>query len=58
MRPDIPIVLCTGFSELIDEGTAKGIGIREFVTKPLVMHTFARKVRSALDGAQASGAAR
>ena len=33
IRPDIPIILCTGFSELIDEKHAKEMGIREFVMK-------------------------
>lgn len=47
--PDIPIILCTGFSELITEERAKEIGIREFVMKPLIMSEMARVVRRALD---------
>ncbi|MFZ3047602.1 MAG: response regulator [Desulfatirhabdiaceae bacterium] len=35
IRPDIPIILCTGFSESIDEEKAKAIGIRGFALKPL-----------------------
>ena len=30
IRPDIPVILCTGFSEVIDAEEAKGMGIREF----------------------------
>ena len=34
-RPDIPIILCTGFSELIDSDKANALGIREFLIKPI-----------------------
>ncbi|MBW1767380.1 MAG: response regulator, partial [Deltaproteobacteria bacterium] len=37
IRPDIPIMLCTGFSERITKENAKKIGIREFAMKPLIM---------------------
>ncbi len=33
IRPDIPIIFCTGFSDLITEESAKSIGIREFLMK-------------------------
>ena len=49
IRPDIPIILCTGFSPLITEEKAKAMGIREFVMKPLVMHEIAKTVRRVLD---------
>ena len=32
--PNIPIILCTGFSELITEEKAKEVGIREFTLEP------------------------
>jgi len=48
IRPDIPIILCTGFSEQITEESAKSIGIREFIMKPLVMRDLAQVVRRAL----------
>ncbi len=35
IRPDIPIILCTGFSDMISEEKAKNIGIRKFIMKPL-----------------------
>jgi PAS domain S-box-containing protein len=47
--PDIPIILCTGFSELINEEKAKEMGIREFIMKPLIMSEMARVVRRVLD---------
>ena len=49
IRPDIPVILCTGFSEHIAEERAKEMGIREFVMKPFVTDEFARIVRKALD---------
>jgi len=49
IRPDIPIVLCTGFSGLISEEKAKAIGIREFVMKPIVMKEMAGIIRRVLD---------
>jgi CheY-like chemotaxis protein len=49
LRADIPIILCTGYSECISEEKAKEIGIREFILKPLVMAKLAGTVRSVLD---------
>ncbi len=48
VRADIPIVLCTGFSEHLTEEKARALGIKEFVTKPLLMKDFALAVRRAL----------
>ncbi|MBW1863350.1 MAG: response regulator [Deltaproteobacteria bacterium] len=49
IRPDIPIMLCTGFSERITKENAKKIGIREFAMKPLIMGNLARTIRKVLD---------
>ena len=49
IRPDIPIILCTGFSEKIDERRAKEMGIRAFVMKPIVMRQIAQTIREVLD---------
>jgi PAS domain S-box-containing protein len=35
LRPDLPIILCTGFSFKIDEKTAYAIGISRFLQKPI-----------------------
>ncbi|MFZ5763523.1 MAG: response regulator [Thermodesulfobacteriota bacterium] len=50
IRPDIPVVLCTGYSAVVDEDKAKDAGIRAFVQKPLVRNDIARVLRRALDG--------
>lgn len=49
LRKDIPIILCTGFSETINEEIAKALGIREFILKPVVLSDMARVIRSVLD---------
>ena len=48
IRPDIPIILCTGFSDVISEEEAKSIGIKEFIMKPIVISEIAWKVREIL----------
>ena len=48
IRQDIPIILCTGFSENIQEDKAKEIGIREFVMKPVARHEIAQIIRKVL----------
>ncbi len=50
IRPDIPIILCTGFSELIDKDKAKALGFRELAMKPLAIHDLGESVRKALGG--------
>ena len=49
LRPDQPIILCTGFSEKIDVEKAKAIGIKGFLMKPLVLKELAGMVRGVLD---------
>lgn len=49
IRPDIPILLCTGFSEKIDRQKAKHLGIKGFLMKPVVKSDMARMVRQILD---------
>jgi len=49
VRPDIPIILCTGYSERITEEKATAMGIRGFLMKPLVMEQIAKTIRNILD---------
>jgi PAS domain S-box-containing protein len=49
IRPDMPVILCTGFIERSTEIKAKALGIQEYVAKPMVIHELAEKVRDALD---------
>ncbi len=49
IRPDLPIILCTGFSELMDEEQAKSLGIMEFILKPILKNQLAITVRKVLN---------
>lgn len=49
IRPELPIILCTGFSERFDEGRARVLGIRKVVMKPLSMSELAGVIREVLD---------
>ena len=51
MKPlgDIPVIICTGHSSLIDEEKAKELGIDAYVMKPIVMSDIARTIRMVLD---------
>jgi CheY-like chemotaxis protein len=47
-RPDIPVILCTGFSEMINEEKAKSLGIKAYLMKPVLKSKLAASVRQAL----------
>jgi PAS domain S-box-containing protein len=49
IRPDIPVILCTGFSYMIDEQKALYIGIRAFISKPILKREIAETIRKVLD---------
>ena len=49
IRPDMPTILCTGFSENMDEKKAKEIGACQYIEKPFNRSVLASMVRKALD---------
>jgi PAS domain S-box-containing protein len=49
IRPDIPVILCTGFSTRITEEKAKNMGIKAFIMKPLIKKDIAETLRQVLD---------
>ena len=49
IRSDIPVILCTGFSEKINGEKATDIGAAEYIEKPVDQRKLAFKVRSVLD---------
>lgn len=49
VRPDIPVILCTGYSELVNREIAKDLGIREFIMKPMSRSELADTIRRVLD---------
>ena len=51
--PDIPLVLCTGYSEMMSEETARTLGVQAFLMKPILLGELAKTIRKALDDAAA-----
>ena len=49
IRPTLPIILCTGFSDLIDKEKALDLGIKKYLMKPVGIQDLARAVRCVLD---------
>ncbi len=49
IRPDIPIILCTGYSENIDEQKAHQLGIKGYLTKPIEQQKLAGMLRDLLE---------
>ena len=54
IKPDIPVILCTGFNETITEEKALALGIDKFVMKPIIKDDLADAIRSVLDNPKAS----
>jgi len=50
IKPDVPVILCTGAKNLIDEQTAKKIKIDALLFKPIRIKKMALTVRNILDG--------
>ena len=50
IRPDMPLILCTGLSQMVDADKAKAAGIKAFAMKPLTKREIAKTIRKALDG--------
>lgn len=55
LRPEMPIILCTGHSESLDKKAAKTLGIMDYIAKPLSLKTLAESVRSCLDASKNKG---
>ncbi len=49
IRPDMPVIICTGYSALLDEEKAKQLGISAFVMKPVEIRRLVETIRSVLD---------
>ena len=49
IRSDIPIIICTGYSERITEEKTKKMGIKALAMKPLTIRELALKVRETLE---------
>ena len=49
-RPDIPIIACTGFSDLVNTEHLSKVGIRGILRKPITIYKLAQVIRQALEG--------
>jgi signal transduction histidine kinase/ActR/RegA family two-component response regulator len=49
MRPDLPVILCTGYSLGVSEETVKAADIKELLMKPIINKHLAEKIRQVLD---------
>jgi PAS domain S-box-containing protein len=49
IRPDIPVILCTGFSFMVDDQKALNMGIKAFISKPMLKREIAETIRKVLD---------
>ncbi|MBN1548199.1 MAG: PAS domain S-box protein [Syntrophaceae bacterium] len=52
IRPDIPIILCTGFGDFATDEQAKKLGIREILKKPVSRNDLARALKKVLESEQ------
>ncbi len=52
IRPDLPVILCTGYSDRLSPETVQNIGVNAFLRKPISREDLICAVRSTLDGKQ------
>lgn len=50
IKPQLPIILCSGFSKHVSEENARELGVKAFVQKPLMKAELATVIRQVLDG--------
>ncbi len=55
IRPDIKVILATGFSHIVDAESAKANGIKGFVMKPLTKREIGKTIRTVLDEQESPG---
>jgi CheY-like chemotaxis protein len=49
IKPDMPIILLTGYSDQLNQEQAKTIGIQGYLTKPVLQRVLANSIRNTLD---------
>ncbi len=49
IRPDIPVILCTGFTEFITADKARAMGIREYIAKPFRLDELDKMLQNVLE---------
>ncbi len=49
IRPDLPVILCTGYSKTVSEEDIADAGVREMLMKPIVLRQLAEAIRKSID---------
>jgi PAS domain S-box-containing protein len=49
IRPDIPVIICTGFSDQINQENSRELGIQGYVLKPVIQREIAKLIRDVLE---------
>jgi DNA-binding NtrC family response regulator len=49
IRPDVPIIICSGYNDKLTEEKAREIGLKGFMMKPFVLKKMARLIRKVMD---------
>ncbi|MFN2370630.1 MAG: hypothetical protein ABR506_05670, partial [Candidatus Krumholzibacteriia bacterium] len=49
LRPDLPVLLCTGYTEGLTTAAVRAVGIRAVVAKPVTASGLAAEIRAAVD---------
>ncbi len=49
IKPDLPVIICTGYSEELNEETARAMGARMYIMKPINFKQLAGMVRQVID---------
>jgi DNA-binding NtrC family response regulator len=52
IRPELPVILYTGFSESVTPEQARALGVREFMLKPIVVRQLAETLRRVMTPAR------
>ena len=52
LRPDMPIIICTGFSERINQEQAQKLGVKGFLMKPVMKSGIDKMIRRVLGEAK------
>ena len=49
IRPEMPVIICTGYSERMSEKDAEAFGVRKYIEKPIDTRNLAAALREVLD---------
>ncbi len=52
IRPDMPIILCSGFNDDIPSNTENYVGIKQFLMKPIGLKELSHTIRKVLSGTE------